>query len=354
MENTPQRPETDAHRTEKLAALSPFNRLGAEAQLELEQRGDFVLLPEKSLLFKEGDRDEFCHWLIEGELDLISADHEVSHLQADTLEARQPMDNSSPRTKTAVTTTRATLFRMPRTVVDFMTQLANNNNYMVSPVQDTHEAQADWMTGLLSSPVFELIPPRNIAQLFASFESLSARAGEQIIVQGETGTHFFVIQSGTARVEQSMGDTTQVLAHFGRGASFGEDALISDVPRNASVTMTSDGTLMRLSKEEFTELLQTPALSTVTAEELEQMRQNPKQEVLLLDVRNPEELGSQTHSHDLHIPLLQLRDRTGELDRETTYITVSDSGQRAALAAFILNSKGIGAYILSTGAATTA
>ena len=48
----------------------------------------------------------------------------------------------------------------------------------------------------------------------------------------------------------------------------------------------------------------------------------------------------------LNIPLLQLRDRLNELDLDTTYITRCDGGKRSALAAFILNSKGIGAYVL--------
>ena len=125
-----------------------------------------------------------------------------------------------------------------------------------------------------------------------------------------------------------------------------EDALISEVPRNATVTMTSPGILMRLSKDNFNDLLQSPVLSQLALSEADAMAGDSEQRAMFLDVRNPEEVGGASAPNTLYIPLLQLRDRTAELDPDTTYITRCDSGKRSALAAFILNSKGIGAYVL--------
>ena len=45
------------------------------------------------------------------------------------------------------------------------------------------------------------------------------------------------------------------LAELGGGESFGEEALISDAKRNATITMGRDGALGRLGKDDFEELL---------------------------------------------------------------------------------------------------
>ena len=199
---------------------------------------------------------------------------------------------------------------------------------------------------MLSSPVFQFVPPSNIAKLFTTFEEVSMTAGDAVITQGETGNYFYVIQSGTAKVEQEIGGINQVLANFGVEASFGEGALISEVPRNATVTMTSPGILMRLSKENFDKLLQAPVMDQLEMGDADSMMADADVKTMFLDVRNPEEYQGANIPNCLNIPLLQLRDRLNELDLDTTYITRCDGGKRSALAAFILNSKGIGAYVL--------
>ncbi len=50
------------------------------------------------------------------------------------------------------------------------------------------------------------------------------------------------------------------------GDAFGEEALLSDAKRNANVTMETNGALMRLSKDDFNELLKEPMLSWLTGE----------------------------------------------------------------------------------------
>ncbi len=104
---------------------------------------------------------------------------------------------------------------------------------------------------LLNSPLFEFIPPANIQSLFGKFEEVKYAAGEPVIRQGETGDYFYVVQSGTAKVERASGANTIRLAELQVGGNFGQDALVSSIPRNATVTMLTAGTLMRVSKPDF-------------------------------------------------------------------------------------------------------
>ena len=61
------------------------------------------------------------------------------------------------------------------------------------------------------------------------------------------------------------------LATLDDGDAFGEEALLSDAKRNASITMTSDGELVRLTKDDFIELIKKPSLESVDYEAAQAM-----------------------------------------------------------------------------------
>ena len=78
-------------------------------------------------------------------------------------------------------------------------------------------------------------------------------AGTVVIRQGEVGDRFWLVDTGEVDVDQDG----SVIARLGPGASFGELALIRDIPRTASVVAVTDVALFALDREAF--------LLTVTA-----------------------------------------------------------------------------------------
>lgn len=339
----------DNSRINVLRTLVPFHLLPEEQLQTLEEKGRFLRVAGRTTLFKRDSREAFSYWVVSESIDLVAEDHSVVTVKAGTQRAKLALDNTTPHKSSAVASKDAVVFKMSKPVADLMVEMVKVDNYLVSDVQDTHEAVADWMSGLLSSPLFQLVPPANIAAMFESFEKIQKAAGEAVVTQGERGDYFYVIRGGTARVEQTIGGDTRVLAKLGVGATFGEDALISEVPRNATVTMTSPGVLMRLSKEKFDSLLHTPIMQKLEVSDADSLMRDRDVKSMFLDVRGPAEYQGSDIADCINIPLLQLRDRLDELDRDTTYITRCDGGKRAFLAAFILNSKGIGAYVRKEG-----
>src|SRR5690606_3348264 len=109
---------------------------------------------------------------------------------------------------------------------------------------------------LLGSELFAQVPPARIQSLFVKFEEHPCHLGDVIVREGDSGDTFFVIKQGKAMVTRQHSGREETLAALTAGNFFGEDALISDAPRNATVTMTSDGLLMRLGKDDFRALLQ--------------------------------------------------------------------------------------------------
>ena len=73
------------------------------------------------------------------------------------------------------------------------------------------------------------------------------QAGTPVIVQGEAGERFYVISDGEATVSV---DGVQ-RARLGPGDSFGEIALLRDVPRTATVTAASELSLLGLERDDF-------------------------------------------------------------------------------------------------------
>jgi len=76
-------------------------------------------------------------------------------------------------------------------------------------------------------------------------------AGQDIVRQGQAGNQFFVITSGSVSVSRNG----EVVASLGPGDYFGELALFDPAQRNATVTATSEATLVSVSRGTFRELL---------------------------------------------------------------------------------------------------
>ena len=76
-------------------------------------------------------------------------------------------------------------------------------------------------------------------------------AGGTIIQEGEGGVAFYIVLSGSARVEQH-GDTIGTL---GPGDFFGELALIEEHPRSATIVAVDETETLGFTRWEFTALL---------------------------------------------------------------------------------------------------
>jgi MFS family permease len=78
-------------------------------------------------------------------------------------------------------------------------------------------------------------------------EPLRVPAGRAIVVQGEVGDRFYLIESGTVAVTQNG----EELRREGPGEVFGEIALLRGVPRTATVTAVEDCVLQVMAREDF-------------------------------------------------------------------------------------------------------
>jgi rhodanese-related sulfurtransferase len=179
-------------------------------------------------------------------------------------------------------------------------------------------------------------------------ESVHQKSGQVVIQQDDPGDYFYIIKEGRCLVTRATPANPKgvKLATLSVGDSFGEEALISDSKRNATVTMLSDGHLMRLNKDDFNSLLNEPLLDWVDYAEAKQLI---SQGALWLDVRLPAEYKSKHIKGSINIPLIFLRMKANSLDDSKKYIIYCDTGRRSSAASFLLNEKDIESCVLKDG-----
>lgn len=96
--------------------------------------------------------------------------------------------------------------------------------------------------------------------------------GDAVVRSGEPGDAFYIIYTGKARVvDDTAGSEPVTVAVLGRGASFGEQALLHDAPRTHTVRAAGDLLVLRLSRDAFDSLTrQHPELRAAFEERIQQ------------------------------------------------------------------------------------
>jgi rhodanese-related sulfurtransferase len=220
--------------------------------------------------------------------------------------------------------------------------------YEVSELQGHASTGDDWMTTLLQTKAFHKIPPANIQAIFMRLQQVNYKAGDVVIKQGDEGDYFYVITRGRCIVtrETPLNKEGIRLAELEVGDTFGEEALISQAKRNATVYMETDGSLMRLGKQDFHTLLNEPMLDWVDKEQAEKIVASGGQ---WLDVRLPSEFEAYHNEGAINVPLYFIRLKLKTLDPAVKYVVCCDTGRRSSAGAFILNERGFQTYVLKGG-----
>ncbi len=335
--------------TELLRGFSPLDGLKRDNLAALARKVQIRELSPGQLLFKEGDTEKRTIYVVSGILELVDQAKVVGKIEGGSEKARNPVAPVYPRRVTAKARDRVQFISIDSDLLDVMLTWDQTGTYEVSELQgQSDQGNEDWMTMLLQTKAFHKIPPANIQAIFMRMQQINYRTGDVILKQGAEGDYFYVLIRGSALVtrETPLSKEGIKLAELNVGDTFGEEALISEAKRNATVTMQSDGAVMRLGKDDFKKLLNEPMLDWVTMPQAEEIIRTGGQ---WLDVRLPSEFENQHLDGAINIPLYFIRLKISTLDTSKRYIVCCDTGRRSSAGAYILNERGYQAYVLQGG-----
>lgn len=331
-----------------LRAFSPLDGLKPENLHALARKTQLREAEGGRVLFKEGDTDKRTFYLVSGSVELRSDDRIVGIVRGGSPEARAALAPGLPRRFTARAAGMIEYIMIDSDLLDVLITWDQTGQYEVTELRDDLDITGDWMTTLLQTKAFHRIPPANIQAIFLRMQRINYRARDVVIKQGTEGDYFYVVVSGKCLVtrETPLNKEGIKLAEVGPGDSFGEEALIAEAKRNATVTMATDGTLMRLGKHDFQTLLNEPLLQWVNPDKAREIVARGGK---WLDVRLPSEFQNFRIDEAVNIPLYFIRLKINALDKNIPYVVCCDTGRRSSAAAYILSERGFDAYVLKGG-----
>jgi CRP-like cAMP-binding protein len=342
---------------ERLSTLVPLCNLAPSYQEQILAGAELMQFRKREYVFRQGERDHYSYYLLDGAIEMYAGDQLIKKVSGGEAASFQPLAQLQPRQMSALAVSAVSVLRIDRSLLDKLLSVGERAPRAAGGAIEVAEiktaASADWLTRMLRSDLFAKIPPSNIQTLLESLEAVEAKAGQVVIRQGDPGDYYYAIQSGRCEVvrQTSHGKREIRLAELGPGDTFGEEALVSNATRNATVRMLSDGELARLTKDIFINLISAPLLKTVT---LDEARSRVANGALLLDVRFPEEYEENGIEDSINVPLNVLRARAKQLDKRRPYVVYCDTGGRSSTAAFILTELGFDAcYVQGGGVSET-
>jgi CRP/FNR family cyclic AMP-dependent transcriptional regulator len=104
--------------------------------------------------------------------------------------------------------------------------------------------------------LFRGLSPKGLEKVASIAVEESHGLGHNLFKEGDVGDRLYVIVEGRVRISRRVpGMGEEALAVLGPGSSFGEMALIDDVPRSADAIVHERARLLVLSKEAVQDLM---------------------------------------------------------------------------------------------------
>jgi rhodanese-related sulfurtransferase len=323
---------------------APFNQLTEVRLLEVMNLIRIIEMRSGEIFQLHPAEDNDYLFVIEGNLEVIREGSIQSVCGPLSAPAKALILPKNSRSTTLVARADAIVCHADRQLLDYLISW----DVVAHELHDSGDEVRQRMEQVRNSLVFRRLPWESVEAAFERMTAISAKAGEEVIRQGEAGDAFYIITSGTAEIFHagSSKDDPQKMAIIGEGDAFGCEALISGRVRSETVRMLEDGTLLSLGKSDFDWLIGKQMIKSVSAKVAKTMLETGYK---LIDVRTEEEFEYGRIPGGQLIPLFDLRQRMAEFDPQSRYIIYCHTGSRSSVAALRLTQAGFDVQTLEGG-----
>lgn len=224
-------------RTEVLLAQIPLlASMSREDRLALAQTVRKVTFEDGEVVMKEGDPGESMYIVTEGEAVVcIAGTGEVARKKHGDWMGEMALMNDAARTATVTATGSIECLELTRESFD---------QHVFGHITRPH-VQTELL--LAQVPLLSRLEVRMRSELAVHMSVVNMEEEATIMRQGEFGDCMYVIESGSASVEVNGSP----VARLEVGNFFGEQALLNDTPRSATIVATAQCRLLKLCGEIF-------------------------------------------------------------------------------------------------------
>ena len=327
----------------ELKKYSLFSRLSLPALEEISAGIEQVEVKAGEIIIKQNTPPDYYFIIKNGEVEVtrrntFGQNAKITHLNRGEGFGEMAILMMSHRNNNVVALTDVSLYRIDRVLFERVKLMDTAFRELM---EEKVESYIEY-NNLKTLQPFALLDPEKMIALSKKFLRKKCRTGEVVLKEGESGDYYYVIQNGEFAVDRGGSEIDRLR----KGQGFGEEAILRDKKRNASVRALVDSDLLALHRDDFNQILKQSFLSYTFPEDI---TEDERKKFVFIDARVPEEYEEEHIEGALNIPLEILRQKFAELDPGEKYITYCTHESRGMAAAFILQSQGFQAQGLRSG-----
>jgi len=198
------------------------------------------LVAPDEMIITQGDKGDKFYVLEIGRASVVVGGNVVADIEGPTAFGELALMYNSPRAASIKTTSFGVLWSLDRR--SFRWTLADTSS----------KAQLEQCQFLKKVPLLSSLSNNEITRIAGVLQPVSYRSGEVIVREGDVGENFYIIADGEVLVKkQTAAGVSVTLSMLSRGQFFGEQALLHDEPRNATIEAMSSVRCLALARKHF-------------------------------------------------------------------------------------------------------
>jgi rhodanese-related sulfurtransferase len=341
-----------------ISRFFPLNTIDEQYLGQIQQNAIASTAKKGEAIIKSSNNSPLKHYLISGAVEVrLSFDHRYALSSSDE-QAQFPLEDNIREQGTIRATENCQLLIVNSHIVDQFKAWSQNFDYEIVHLHNSDKINnddaviedcddKDWTNQFIQTALASNLSASDLHKLFTQLESREVLKDEVIVQCNTNGDYFYILQSGTAEViTDPSGPYSGQRFELSAGDYFGDEALVADTMRNASVVMTSDGMLGCLSRDAFNSVVK-EALVKVNRDL--HLDGGLNDQYHYIDVRLPLEFRSRHIKRSENIPISHLRKHLDSLDYSKIYFITPEGGRRSELATYLMRQAGFEAYCMVNG-----
>ncbi len=240
----------------RLPRVPLFSDLSRGAFLALTRAMALRRVSEGEVVLREGEAGTSFYVVAGGRLAVSKRDDRghavvVAHLGEGDFFGEMALLSGAPRAATVAAETAAELLELG---ADALLGVAREHPHLAASLRRFYR-QRLLANAMAMSAVFRPFPRRDRKRIMARFLARESRDGETVIREGEPSDGLYVVLDGTVEVVKRKGARAVAVAQLREGDVFGEMSCLRKAPASASVVVRRGGTLLKLPRREFDDLV---------------------------------------------------------------------------------------------------